>query len=655
MQAVNSKKKNPRRLRTVGILTASGILLQTLCAMPVSADASGSCGDNAVWTLTGTTLKISGTGAVTSTASISTQSSNVKDVVIENGITSLPNNAFNAYSKLETLKMADSVTSIGKYLCYNCGALKSVRFSDNLTEIPASSFYSCRSMESLTLPSKLTKIGNSAFQNNIALQSLKLPDGVIDVGSYAFYGNNVRTLDLGKSLQTIGAHAFDMSCFEKVTIPPTIVSIENAAIGLYFLTVEFLNGRLVGNSYDGPGKTTIVGAAGSAAETYAKSAGLYFIAEGGSHTHTWGAWKTETAAGCETEGSRVRTCTGCGAQETETIPATGHNFGEWKTDIPVTCETNGSEARVCANCGKKETRFVASTGHKWSDWSVTVQPTVSNDGKKERKCEKCGSVESETIPKLIGYAITFSCSSGGTVSTKDPNPIEAGGNFTIQITPNDGYMVSDIVVDGVSQGAANSYTLNNVSAPHTIYVSFVPIPVVVTKKCVQINIVPQKAVWYSHETEFSQKDFVISAVISDNGNLTTVDISNACRANGSPLSLTADRKYGIKTVTFQYTGNDQAVSEYVQANPIQAGIPIYMLGDVDQNGNIEASDANFALNVYLDFILQTHETPVTDTQYMLADVDGIDGVTAKDAMYILEFFVEAVNGNQPSWSKIIPS
>ena len=43
------------------------------------------------------------------------------------------------------------------------------------------------------------------------------------------------------------------------------------------------------------------------------------------HTHTWGPWETTEQAGCFHEGTQTRSCSGCGATETRTIPANSDN------------------------------------------------------------------------------------------------------------------------------------------------------------------------------------------------------------------------------------------------------------------------------------------------------------------------------------------
>ena len=40
--------------------------------------------------------------------------------------------------------------------------------------------------------------------------------------------------------------------------------------------------------------------------------------------------------------------------------------------------------------------------------------------------------------------------------------------------PNDGYVISNITIDGVAQGAIYSYTFDSVTSNHTVVATFVP-------------------------------------------------------------------------------------------------------------------------------------------------------------------------------------
>ncbi len=73
-----------------------------------------------------------------------------------------------------------------------------------------------------------------------------------------------------------------------------------------------------------------------------------------------------------------------------------------------------------------------------------------------------------------GPIITASAGTGGSISPSGSVSVTSGSNQTFTITPNSGYAVSFVTVDGASIGAASSYTFTNVTTTHTIAASFIP-------------------------------------------------------------------------------------------------------------------------------------------------------------------------------------
>ena len=67
----------------------------------------------------------------------------------------------------------------------------------------------------------------------------------------------------------------------------------------------------------------------------------------------------------------------------------------------------------------------------------------------------------------------FTSSTGGSVSPSGTTFVNNGFNQTYTITPDLGYIISTVLVDGSSIGAVNNYTFNNVIASHTISASFI--------------------------------------------------------------------------------------------------------------------------------------------------------------------------------------
>ena len=70
------------------------------------------------------------------------------------------------------------------------------------------------------------------------------------------------------------------------------------------------------------------------------------------------------------------------------------------------------------------------------------------------------------------YTITATAGAGGTISPSGKVSVTRGGDKTFTIEPDDGYTVADVLVDGKSVGAVESYTFEKVTGAHTIAASF---------------------------------------------------------------------------------------------------------------------------------------------------------------------------------------
>ena len=75
---------------------------------------------------------------------------------------------------------------------------------------------------------------------------------------------------------------------------------------------------------------------------------------------------------------------------------------------------------------------------------------------------------------LEKFAITATAGKGGTITTEDltDGKVTEGESATFTITPNSGYEIADVKVDGQSVGKKTSYTFENVTAAHTIEATF---------------------------------------------------------------------------------------------------------------------------------------------------------------------------------------
>ena len=122
--------------------------------------------------------------------------------------------------------------------------------------------------------------------------------------------------------------------------------------------------------------------------------------EPGCTTHTYGDWVITKNATCVAEGSKKRTCTVCGVEEVETIPATGvHTYGEWQVTKQATCTADGTKTKTCTVCGATQSQSIAKLGHNYVNGT----------------CTRCGEKQELVIGANINYHEYIS-ESGGTVS-----------------------------------------------------------------------------------------------------------------------------------------------------------------------------------------------------------------------------------------------
>ncbi len=150
----------------------------------VSSGTTGDC----TWTLDDNgLLTISGSGAMGNNFVNSTLRTNIKSVIIENGVTTIGEYAFYYCTGLTSVTIPNSVTTIGQYAFSNCTVLTSVTIGNSVTSIGNNVFYNCRSLTSITIPDSVTTISNYAFMDCTSLTSVTIGNSVTSIGNGAFY------------------------------------------------------------------------------------------------------------------------------------------------------------------------------------------------------------------------------------------------------------------------------------------------------------------------------------------------------------------------------------------------------------------------------------------------------------------------------------
>ena len=157
--------------------------------------------------------------------------SDVKKIVIEDGVTSIGDYAFRGCSSLTSITLPDSVTSIGDCAFVFCVGLSSITLPDSVTSIGDSAFKNCSSLTSITIPDRVTSIEPYAFDNCSSLTSITIPNSVTSIGASAFYNcRSLTSITIPDRVTSIESRAFTgCSSLTSITIPDSVTSIGESA------------------------------------------------------------------------------------------------------------------------------------------------------------------------------------------------------------------------------------------------------------------------------------------------------------------------------------------------------------------------------------------------------------------------------------------
>ncbi|MCM1391833.1 MAG: leucine-rich repeat domain-containing protein, partial [Ruminococcus sp.] len=401
------------------VIACLATIIMLLCSVPmgnfagvdfgftVSAEGeatSGQCGDNVYWTLDDDgTLTISGEGEMWNygyyggNISPFYENSGIKNVVIENGVTSIgdfifywcffiegieiPNSiitigdcSFEYCNSLKYITIPDSVTSIGDYALLDCcnlvnidvtegnanySSMDGVLFNKDKTQLIQ--YPRGKELTEYIIENSVTTIGEFAFGYCENLKSVIMANSVTKIGNSSFYNcYNLTNIEISNNVKTIGALAFGgCTRLSNVTIPRSVISIGDYAFTDNPLVATRMDTIL--NIYYSGSKSEwekiLLGE-----EAFSEKATIHFSES--THTHNYTP-KTTKAATCTSTGTKTYTCS-CGDTYTETIAKTAHTPVTDKA-VSATCTTAGKTVGShCSECGTviKAQTTVKARGHK---------------------------------------------------------------------------------------------------------------------------------------------------------------------------------------------------------------------------------------------------------------------------------------------------
>ena len=240
--------KKQKIILTITLILAMLLIQTSPILNKVKAETITGSEGNVSWTFdsdTGT-LTFSGSGKITDSwkDDVTEYKTGVSTVVINDGITSIGDWAFEDCDSLTSIAIPDSVTRIEMNAFKNCDSLITITIPDSVESIVTDAFYNCNSLTSITVDSNNAKYSdidgilfNKDKTNLICYPEGKkdtsyvIPDSVESIGYEAFYAcYNLTSITIPDSVTSIGDRAF-RSCnnLTSITIPDSVTSIGDRA------------------------------------------------------------------------------------------------------------------------------------------------------------------------------------------------------------------------------------------------------------------------------------------------------------------------------------------------------------------------------------------------------------------------------------------
>ncbi len=382
--------------------------------------------------------------------------------------------------------------------------------------IPANAFHGTDALELIELPQTLIEIGASAMQGCESLEVFNIPAQVTKVGERALSGcTNLELVTIPASVQTMGEAIFE-DC-------PLLISAEPAEeIGIY--TSRRISTFSLRSTYNTPRGiiyhwgTEIPANAFSGAnflvpknikvnETLTVSPNAFvgigtYLASGNN--------LSEKPAPDPAETIMLYTITDTGVTEKEyTIPGTGDQEEDKEDGTIITLDPNApavqtanrlngttatlpagsSDAQIDAAIAEVIAQIAGDTAYTYSIYRIgsvcivsltidglTATATIYIEEQQPQPTTDWGMVL--ILQQLYNRTFTFPviATEGGSVThDAEDGIIKYGRNVTFTITPDEGYTIADVLIDGKSVGAVSEYTFKKVRREHNIVVVFAPI------------------------------------------------------------------------------------------------------------------------------------------------------------------------------------
>lgn len=133
----------------------------------------------------------------------------LKTIIIPGTVKEIKKNAFRNNVDLETVIMENGVEIIGEFAFLDCINLKNVIMSETLNQMKYQAFYNCDSLSEITIPTNVKKLSSFVFGSCNNIKTINLPEGLIEIENNAMQGCiGLEEIRLSRNVEIIGDNVF---------------------------------------------------------------------------------------------------------------------------------------------------------------------------------------------------------------------------------------------------------------------------------------------------------------------------------------------------------------------------------------------------------------------------------------------------------------
>lgn len=185
------------------------LISMAMACVSVCFASAGKCGNNVTWELEDGLLTFSGSGNMKNFSETPWNPRLVEKVVINDGITSIGENAFNGCKNLSEIVLPTSIETIQRKAFANCEQLLSIIIPYGVKTIEISAFENCKNLTYVRIASSVQRIGVDAFKGCFRLNEIRELPSCVTKQNCKLLGLNEIVVD--KYLQNQGVQYAETS------------------------------------------------------------------------------------------------------------------------------------------------------------------------------------------------------------------------------------------------------------------------------------------------------------------------------------------------------------------------------------------------------------------------------------------------------------